>query len=336
MDTSASYERPSEGDYSNGNERISGLAIALDSLFYPASPQTSNVVSYGNHLIQSQEPLSSHDILESLTSALASDLHDSYAVGEDDQTRVSGVVEDAAIGDELLSLEQLQLIYYRKGIEEIDLLLLVDLSPLANWKLSSNKPGNGLKQLRHDSPDLYWQLDGSNGHHSQQNTSADPSVSLTHPHLVTIQFSKRVLLERISLFMNYQLDESYTPNKIRIMAGSFEGYDLLEVCTVSFDKPVGWLHVIFNGIRSDGVLKCFTLKLIILSNHQDGKDLHIRAIRCFGKKPTIKSEEHDANSTLENPAPWSSADAALENVLEIIGFNEGFTSIAMTSVSRIR
>lgn len=336
MDASVSYDRPSDEDYTNGNDRISGLAITLDSLFYPASPQTSNVVSFGNHLIQSQEPLSSHDILESLTSTLASETHDSQAIAGDRQERVSRIAEDVAVGDESLSLEQLQLIYYRKGIEEVDLLLLVDLSPLANWKLSSNKPGNGLKQLRHDSPDLFWQLDGSNGHHSQQNTPADPTVSLTHPHLVTIQFSKRVLLERISLFMNYQLDESYTPNKIRIMAGSFEGHDLLEVCTVSFDKPVGWLHVIFNGIRNDGVLKCFTLKLIVLSNHQDGKDLHIRAIRCFGKKPTLKSEEYEANLTLENPTPWSSMDAALENVHEVIGFNEGFTSLAMTSVSRIR
>ena len=41
------------------------------------------------------------------------------------------------------------------------------------------------------------------------------------------------------------------------MAGSSEGWDLIEVCTVNFDQPVGWSHIIFNGIRADGVLKCF-------------------------------------------------------------------------------
>ena len=64
-------------------------------------------------------------------------------------------------------------------------------------------------------------------------------------------------LERISIFTNYSLDESYTPSRIKIMAGSSEGWDLIEVCTVNFDQPVGWSHIIFNGIRADGVLKCF-------------------------------------------------------------------------------
>ncbi|EMG45611.1 Anaphase promoting complex subunit, putative [Candida maltosa Xu316] len=201
------------------------------------------------------------------------------------------------------SLEQIQRVYYLKGLQELESLQLFDLSPLANWKLSSWKQGFGLKQLRDDSPDTYWQSDGSNSGNShnngdnnanqqqqQQQQNPNNSMLLNHlstPHSITIQFSKKVALERISIFTNYSLDESYTPSKIKIMAGSSEGWDLIEVCTVNFDQPIGWSHIIFNGIRNDGVLKCFLIKIIILANHQEGKDSHIRAIRCFGKKSSF-------------------------------------------------
>ncbi|CAN3367963.1 hypothetical protein DICA3_F14026 [Diutina catenulata] len=185
--------------------------------------------------------------------------------------------------------EQASRIYYNKGLAELESLQLLDLSPLANWKLSSAKQGCGLEQLREDSPDSFWQSDGSNGN---SNPNANPAAlannHLPHPHTITIQFAKKVSLERISIFTNFLLDESYTPSKIRIMAGSSDGWDLAEVCTVTFNKPVGWSHIIFNGIRDDGVLKCFIVKIVILANHQDGKDSHIRAIRCFGKK-TVQS-----------------------------------------------
>lgn len=209
----------------------------------------------------------------------------------DDNEYFTGTDEQDNTGHESLvndhpTMEQIQRVYYTKGLEELESLKLIDLSPLANWKLSSSKQGFGLGQLRDDSPDSYWQSDGSNG--SSNGNANTPSVitnsQLSNPHSITIQFSKKVFLERISLFTNYNLDESYTPSKIKIMAGSSDGWDLSEVCTVNFNKPVGWSHIIFNGIRNDGVLKCFMVKLILMANHQDGKDTHIRALKCFGKK----------------------------------------------------
>lgn len=201
------------------------------------------------------------------------------------------------------SLEQIQRVYYTKGLQEIENLQLFDLSPLANWKLSLYKLGFGLSQLRDDSPDTYWQSDGSNGNNNNNNNNNNTNNSnnggsaivnnqLNNPHSITIQFSKKVLVERISIFTNYSLDESYTPSKIRIMAGTSESSDLIEVCTVNFSQPIGWSHIIFNGIRNDGVLKCFLIKLIILANHQEGKDSHIRAIRCFGKKSSMLNKLH--------------------------------------------
>ena len=229
--------------------------------------------------------------------------NDQYQIIEDQSNRSSNINDMSGEDHPQPSLEQIQRVYYLKGLQELEALQLFDLSPLANWKLSSWKPGYGLKQLRDDSPDTYWQSDGSNSgnNHSsgdnnsnqqQQQQQQNPNNSmllnqLSNPHSITIQFSKKVSLERISIFTNYSLDESYTPSKIKIMAGSSEGWDLIEVCTVNFDQPIGWSHIIFNGIRNDGVLKCFLIKIIIIANHQEGKDSHIRAIRCFGKKPNV-------------------------------------------------
>lgn len=283
---------------------------------------------------------------------------------EDAGASVSGEVQP--------NLEQIQRVYYTKGLEELESLHLIDLSPLANWKLSSSKHGFGLAQLRDDSPDSYWQSDGSNDSNSNSNTSNNANAilnnQLNNPHSITIQFLKKVSLERISIFTNFSLDESYTPSRIKILAGSSDGWDLTEVCTVKFNKPIGWSHVIFNAIRADGVLKCFMVKLIILANHQDGKDSHLRAIRCFGKKtPNTTKATHEKNDVLND---WSVGSGSfhnsgfgegisqvkhsfaysdeeeeeeidkstldiLNNVSDTIGFN-GFQSLGMKSISSIR
>lgn len=274
------------------------------------------------------------------------------------------------------SVEQLQDLYYSRGLEELESLQLLDLSPLAAWKLSSNKQGYGLAQLRNDSPATYWQSDGSMENNMDQRTNVESS-QLNHPHFVNLQFSKKVSLERISIFTNYQLDESYTPLKIKIMAGG-SNWDLTEVCVVNLDKPIGWSHIIFKGVRADGLLKCFVVKIIILANHQDGKDSHIRAIRCFGKKlNTTFIESHPDSLILkdtsvntghssllgislnhytmdhpklrmdlfegsidedeeERPDEDPHTRRILTNVADVIGFNSGFDSIELSSISSIR
>lgn len=284
------------------------------------------------------------------------------------------------------SLEQTQNIFYSKGLEEIESLQLLDLSPLATWRLSSHKQGHGLAQLREDNPEAYWQSDGSTENNVEQQSNTE-SAQLNHPHSILLQFSKKVSLERISIFTNYQLDESYTPLKIKIMAGG-SNWDLTEVCVVNFEKPMGWSHIIFKGVRGDGLLKCFVVKIIILANHQDGKDSHIRAIRCFGKKSNVSSiaapfaepissakkisfpigysnesgillnnqempdqfqcrvgqknppedvlfegtEEENEADMIEDPA----TSQILTNVNEVLGFNLGFESLELKSISSIR
>lgn len=285
----------------------------------------------------------------------------------------------ASHGIEEPSLEQQQNLYYAKGMDELESLQLLDLSPLATWKLSSHKQGHGLTQLRDDSPNTYWQSDGSTDNNMDHQQNLDGN-QLNHPHYVTLQFSKRVSLERILIFTNYQLDESYTPLKIKIMAGSLN-WDLTEVCVVNFDQPIGWSHIIFKGVRDDGLLKCFVVKIIVLANHQDGKDSHIRALRCFGKKHTsttidshalfvqepnvstggfssmsgILLNHHHFSESIDSPRNRNTSfegiveeeedemedyDPAtrkvLNNVAEVIGFNSGFDSLDLKSISSIR
>lgn len=278
------------------------------------------------------------------------------------------------------SMEKIQDMYYTKGLEELESLQLLDLSPLATWKLSSHKQGFGLEELRNDSPSTYWQSDGSTDNNMDQRANVDGN-QLSHPHHINLQFSKKVSLERISIFTNYQLDESYTPLKIKIMAGG-SNWDLTEVCVVDLDKPIGWSHIIFKGVRADGLLKCFVLKIIILANHQDGKDSHIRAIRCFGKKLATSSidshldisalrdtsvntghssmsgillnhlsmehhrfrmdsfegsiEEENEEEEVENDPEDPTTARILTNVADVIGFNSGFDSLTLKSVSSIR
>lgn len=313
-------------------------------------------------------------------------LYNSSAVGsfeydvapEDQQTGEEDFHDESQSGvsqTDQPSLEQIQNLYYTKGLEELESLQLLDLSPLATWKLSSCKQGYGLDQLRDDTPSTYWQSDGSTENTIEQQANTE-NAQLNHPHTVTLQFSKKVSLERISIFTNYQLDESYTPLRIKIMAGN-SNWDLTEVCVVTFDKPIGWSHIIFKGVRADGLLKCFVVKIVVLANHQDGKDSHIRAIRCFGKKAGtsfIEAVEELAlkestlggfvNNSINGMSGISGISGILlnhvnqlpsddqfdeehgeidpvttrflSNVTENIGFNTGFDSLELRSISSIR
>jgi anaphase-promoting complex subunit 10 len=140
---------------------------------------------------------------------------------------------------------------------------LVDIGALGSWSVSSNKTGSGVKELRDDSPHTYWQSDG------------------TQPHHLDIHFSKRVSVSRLSIYTDYLLDESYTPSNIVVLAG--HGFhDLLEVVTLDLHKPSGWTHVEFDKIDGlENSLKTFLIRLLIVANHQYGKDTHLRAVKLY-------------------------------------------------------
>ncbi|KAJ7944270.1 Anaphase-promoting complex subunit 10 [Quillaja saponaria] len=159
-------------------------------------------------------------------------------------------------------------------------LLIVDedlreMGKKAAWSVSSCKPGNGVSSLRDDNLETYWQSDGA------------------QPHLVNIQFQKKVKLQLVVLYVDFKLDESYTPSKISIRAG--DGFhNLKEIKTVELVKPTGWVYLSLSGNDPrETFVNTFMLQISVLSNHLNGRDTHVRQIKVYGPRP---SEPYSAST----------------------------------------
>ncbi|CAI5490940.1 unnamed protein product [Closterium sp. Naga37s-1] len=143
-----------------------------------------------------------------------------------------------------------------------------EIGHLAEWSVSSAKPGNGVELLRDGKADTFWQSDGS------------------QPHLVNIQFQKKVRLQHVSLHVDFKLDESYTPNKVSIRAGN-SFHDVKEVKLVEMNEPSGWVHIPLRPSDDREYLRAFYLQLAVISNHQNGRDTHIRQINIYGPRQNV-------------------------------------------------
>ncbi|EEB08406.1 anaphase-promoting complex subunit Apc10 [Schizosaccharomyces japonicus yFS275] len=139
---------------------------------------------------------------------------------------------------------------------------LVDVGNLAQWSASTEKTGFPISNVRDDDINTYWQSDGS------------------QPHVLYAKFIKRVEIKYLSIYLMYSLDESYTPSKIRIAAGTGL-HDLQPVVTTELEEQEGWLHIPVGDYGRNGLLETYMLQLSILSNHQNGKDSHIRLIKIY-------------------------------------------------------
>lgn len=161
---------------------------------------------------------------------------------------------------------------------------LKEISSLASWTVSTNKPGCGVTALRSPDTSLFWQSDGP------------------QPHLLSIHFFKLVSIIHMRIFLDFDNDESYTPTKMQFLAG-MGVHDLQEFCEMSFEQPKGWIDVDFSNVgplRSDfdgsddegpdaidwdarPVLRAFLVQVRILENHQNGKDTHLRGLQVFAR-----------------------------------------------------
>ncbi|KAL5705389.1 Anaphase-promoting complex subunit 10 [Ranunculus cassubicifolius] len=160
------------------------------------------------------------------------------------------------------------------GIEEENLnddKLVVDedlreMTRTAAWSVSSFKSGNGIQFLRDDNLNTYWQSDGP------------------QPHLVNIQFQKKVKLQLVAVYMHYELDESYTPSFISIRAGNGL-HNLKEIKTAELYKPAGWTCIPLSGTDPREIfVNTFMLQVAVISNHLNGRDTHIRQIKVYGPR----------------------------------------------------
>eukprot|EP00918_Siedleckia_nematoides_P001566 GHVU01003694.1.p2 GENE.GHVU01003694.1~~GHVU01003694.1.p2 ORF type:complete len:229 (+),score=14.63 GHVU01003694.1:454-1140(+) len=176
----------------------------------------------------------------------------------------------------------------------------MEIGGTGTWTLSSTKPGHGVRQLRDGDTSTFWQSDGSG------------------PHSVTIQFRDKKKISCISMYLNYRIDESYTPQTVVVKTGNSEA-DLEEITEVTFKEPVGWKRIPLNPAavmqhrqiapecfgttpfpahRLDHI-RAFCVQIVVTKTHQSGKDIHIRQIRIFGPPPHVSRSTDSAVSSAD-------------------------------------
>jgi anaphase-promoting complex subunit 10 len=148
-----------------------------------------------------------------------------------------------------------------------------EISDSALWSISSFKAGFGVAQLRQKDSNTYWQTDGP------------------QPHKLNLQWyfsnnyrAKRMNISNISIYVDYKLDESYTPSKIVVKAGGCGTFQPVQTFTVN--EPSGWLD-----IKLDAPIRTFHLQICVVQNHQNGKDTHIRQVKIFSPLESAEYEQ---------------------------------------------
>eukprot|EP00924_Labyrinthula_sp_SR-Ha-C_P013811 augustus_masked-scaffold_5-processed-gene-14.7-mRNA-1 protein AED:0.02 eAED:0.02 QI:0/-1/0/1/-1/1/1/0/212 len=155
-----------------------------------------------------------------------------------------------------------------------------EVGELAAWTLSSAKSGNGVAQLRDNETNTYWQSDGQ------------------QPHTIHIQFPEYTEVSVVAFYLDFGLDESYTPKKIRFRHGN-TFHDLEEFHTIELHQPSGWVHVNVGQViqkknevkfdlypeertfHEDTKFRTFFLQIEIVEMHQNGRDTHIRQVKVY-------------------------------------------------------
>lgn len=107
--------------------------------------------------------------------------------------------------------------------------------------------------------ETYWQSDGK------------------LPHLVNIQFRRKTVVRDLCIYIDHRLDESYTPCRISVRAGS-NFNDLQEVEVVELNEPHGWVRIMTKDIN-DSPLKTYMLQIAVITNHRNGRDTHMRQVK---------------------------------------------------------
>ncbi|KAI0926412.1 hypothetical protein AcW1_008593 [Taiwanofungus camphoratus] len=152
-----------------------------------------------------------------------------------------------------------------------------DIGHLAKWSVSSYKFGFGPECLRDGDPDSFWHSDGP------------------QPHFITVEFPRKVPIQKISIYLSFPLDDSYTPATIAVRAGTGPS-DLQDVRVVTLDKPDGWITFDVSAEPSedgDGFkpVYAYVLQVYILANHMNGKDTHVRGLHVLGPLDDMTGQE---------------------------------------------
>lgn len=178
---------------------------------------------------------------------------------------------------------------YSTELEYIESQGYVNMTKLAFWKASSFKPSNPIECAIDDEPTTFWQSDG------------------LQPHKIDVHFSKRVDITQIALYFCLVTDESYTPELFKIYTG-FSPSDASLYKSYVVKNVNGWVLITFNGNRpSDDLLRCRFLQIQILSNHENGKDSHLRGIKIFGNGATVHNGPSVSNDMISKVTAFANS-----------------------------
>ena len=196
---------------------------------------------------------------------------------------------------------------------------LRDLSKdVISWNLSSAKPDNGIEQIVNDpSTETYWQSDGS------------------QPHTLRVHFGRRVRVSHVCLYLDYNLDESYTPKTIQVKAG-MTIQDLRDITgNITLHEPHGWCILTLtappdplDALQNDDneeeeqLVQAHLVEISILAMHQNGRDTHVRRVKLFGPKRGEQSQPCNRIVREENTV--------------LLDRNPVYTTVAMTQFNTIR
>lgn len=169
----------------------------------------------------------------------------------------------------------------------------------ATWTLSSAKAGNGAEALRNGDTQTYWQSDGM------------------HPHKLTVLFHRRVAIMELALNCNHKLDESYTPKRIRVLAGNVGVHDLELVAEAELE-PSGWVLIPLFHPKTSTPLRTFVLQVEIVAMMQNGRDTHVRGVRVFGPRSDVHLPAAAAANKPAAAAAFHAAPTALLDDLTML------------------
>lgn len=128
--------------------------------------------------------------------------------------------------------------------------------------------------------DKYWNSDGA------------------APHTLTLQFYQRQRIAEVCVRLDYSKDESYTPDRVILRAGPTV-QDVEDVRDVRLTEPTGWVRIplgVKDGIGMSRYQCTWVLSLSIPSMHQNGKDLHVRAVKVLAPALAFTAAKREASA----------------------------------------
>ena len=135
---------------------------------------------------------------------------------------------------------------------------LQDITKSALWSVSTTKAGYEIGAMFDGHSDTFWQSDS------------------IPPHFIMAQFPKKTYLTKLSLHINIQLDETYTPVEIILHVGDDPNIlTELRKEAISLENQSAWIDIPLD-------VSTIFLKIEISKNLQGGKDTRIRQIKLWG------------------------------------------------------